>query len=458
MNIKEVNRMKKPVIFLSYCHKDIKEINELENTFDSVGVILKRDIRKLNYKDSLDEYMASAHEDDYLLAFISEDFFKSENCVHELSSVFDKKQMILPVVKNSQTYSQLDEVVTGKHWSKIFKELSEEIESINDVTINNQLQSRLIKIQNIKNNIVPLVQFIRDSISKTFEELNKEGFKTIFEFIKLPKYTVIQNIQISTSVEEQEGISDRKELDEIENILSTTTDTAVVIDRKYRKAVLLSKYGHFKKSILVYEEILAITKAKSNDEYAILSNYANTFMDYIDVYKAKENIKKLKRILEYMVEVFPTALKINALYAGFMLNYFDDYGVSKKYYEKELFSNPKNIGALVDYAQLLDIKFNNPELAIIKLEEAMEYEPNNKLIKVVYISLIINSFSRFNYGNDYVSDYCEDLISTIDENNLLLKMSIFSSYGLFLRDQVGDLINSKKYLKLSNELQKRFKI
>jgi hypothetical protein len=154
MNIRDVNRMKKPVIFLSYCHKDIDEINELENTFDYVGVQLKRDIRTLNYKDSLDVYMDSAHDDDYLLAFISEDFFKSENCAHELCSVFDKKKMILPVVKNSQTYSQLDEILIGEHWSKIYKEFSDKIERINDANMRGQLQSKLIKIQNIKNNIV----------------------------------------------------------------------------------------------------------------------------------------------------------------------------------------------------------------------------------------------------------------------------------------------------------------
>jgi hypothetical protein len=71
-----------------------------------------------------------------------------------------------------------------------------------------------------------------------------------------------------------------------------------------------------------------------------------------------------------------------------MNNYFDEYGISKKHFEIELSSYPRNIGALVDYALLLYIKFNNPELARIKLEEAMEYEPNDKLIKVTYIKVL----------------------------------------------------------------------
>jgi tetratricopeptide (TPR) repeat protein len=458
MNIRDVNRMKKPVIFLSYCHKDIVEIDELEKTFDYVGVQLKRDIRKLNYKDSLDVYMDSAHDDDYLLAFISEDFFKSENCAHELCSVFDKKKMILPVVKNSQTYSQLDEILIGEHWSKIYKELSDKIKRINDANMSGQLQSKLIKIQNIKNNIVPVVQFINDSISKTFEDLNKEGFKTIFEFIKLPQYTVMESIHVSTSVEDQKSKSDNKELSEIENLLLATTDIKVIIDRKYRKAGLLSEYGHYKKAIQVYEEILKIVEPKSIEEYFVLFNYTNTFMTYIDVYKGKDNIQKLKNILEYMLKVFPGEPKTNALYAGFMNYYFDEYGISKKHFEKELSSYPRNIGALVDYAQLLYVKFNNPELARSKLEEAMKYEPNVKFIKVAYITLLVNSFSSFNDEIKYVSDYFDNLISTMDENDLLLKMSLFSSYGLFLRDQVGDMENSKMYLNQSNNLEKRLGI
>jgi tetratricopeptide (TPR) repeat protein len=458
MNIRDVNRMKKPVIFLSYCHDDKAEIDELEKTFDYVGVQLKRDIRKLNYKDSLDEYMNTAHDDDYLLAFISEDFFKSENCAHELCSVIGKKNMILPVVKNQETYSQLDEILIGKHWSKIFKELTDKITKIEDPTMSNQLQPKLIKIQNIKNNIVPVVQFIKDSFSKTFEDLNKEGFKTIFEFIKLPQYTEMESIHVSTPVEDQKRKSDNKELNEIENLLLATTDIKIIIDRKYRKAVLLSEYGDYKKAIQVYEEILKIVEPKSIDEYAVLSNYTNTFMDYIDVYKGKHNIQKLKNILEYMLKVFPREPKTNAIYAGFMNNYFDEYGISKKHFEIELSSYPRNIGALVDYAQLLYIKFNNPELARIKLEEAMEYEPNDKFIKVAYITLLVNSFLSFNDEIKYVSDYFDNLISTMDENDLLLKMSLFSSYGLFLRDQVGDMKNSKMYLNQSNNLAKRLGI
>jgi len=450
--------MKKPVIFLSYCHKDKPEIDELENTFDNVGVQLKRDIRKLNYKDSLDEYMASAHDDDYLLAFISEDFFNSENCAHELCSVFYKKKVILPVVKNSQTYSQLDEILIGEHWSNIYNELLDKIERINDADMIRQLQPKLIKIQKIKNNIVPVVQFISDSISKTFEELNKEGFKTIFEFIKLPQYTVMKFILASITVEDQKSINDNKELNEIENILLVTTDIKIIIDRKYRKAFLLGEYGHFKKAIQAYEEILTIVEPNSDDEYAVLSNYTNTFMNYIDVHKGKNNIKKLKIILEDMLKRFPRTSKTNAIYAGFMNYYFDEYGVSKKYFEMELSMYPRNIGALVDYAQLLHIKFNNPELARIKLEEAMEYEPNDNVIKVVYINLLISYFSIFNNGIKYISDYFDNLISTIDKNDLILKMTLFSSYSVFLQDQVGDMENSKMYLNQSNILAKRLEI
>jgi hypothetical protein len=87
-------------IFISYCHKDSKFADTFCE-YSKNSFTIRRDIRDLNYGDSIKEYIKNIRNTYYSLIIISDDYLKSENCMYEVLE-FTKddnyKEKILPII------------------------------------------------------------------------------------------------------------------------------------------------------------------------------------------------------------------------------------------------------------------------------------------------------------------------------------------------------------------------
>src|SRR4051812_19256236 len=101
-----------PQIFLSYswANKDIADA--IDNDFKSVGITFQRDVRDVNYTESIKDFMHRIGKSDFVVMLISDEYIKSENCMYEVTELlgaheFEKR--ILPVVLSNATIYKRDD-------------------------------------------------------------------------------------------------------------------------------------------------------------------------------------------------------------------------------------------------------------------------------------------------------------------------------------------------------------
>ncbi|PKH06502.1 toll/interleukin-1 receptor domain-containing protein [Moritella sp. Urea-trap-13] len=436
---------KKSTIFISYNHQDRKIVDDIEIFFKDVGVELFRDIRRLEYKDSLKQYMDSAIEKDYLMVIVSSDYFRSENCLYEFNLLFDEKHKILPIVKDSETYSKIVITEIAKFWNEKFKQIEMDIRGVDDLRMVSQLEEQRSKIEKIKNNIIPIVKFIKDTNSKTYEDFTMEGFKSLLEFIKLPELYVAKSIQVINNRDPKKAAFDQSTLVEIERVLKSSSDKKIIPEHLFKKAAILQQYSYNDDAKVVYEQILNMPML-GVERFATLSNYGALLTTMYAKSHDTEILTHAKGIYEKLVSEFPSYKEVNGNYAGFVLFHFNDYGTAKIYYEKELRINPTHVGALHDYAMLLSMRLNNPELARELLEKALQIKPNDNKLICSYAFLLSNNITN-NLDVNAASQAFEKILKTEKIDNGLL-YAAYKNYGIFLKNVLGDS-------KLAEECEKK---
>lgn len=447
----------KQTIFISYSHKDSLVVDGIEEYFKSVGVELFRDIRRVEYKDSLKEYMDSAIEKDYLMAIVSIDYLKSENCLYEFNLLFEQKNKILPIVKNPETYSQIDIASLATFWSVKFKEIEAAIRKVDDLRLISQLEEQRRKIEIIKNNIVPIVTFIKDTNTNTYEDLCKDGFKPLLDFINLPDLGEFKAVRVTVKKDLNRHTAEELEMVNIDKSLAGEKDREVIVTKLYRKASILQGHGRDNESIATYQSILKLNLS-NNELMATLSNYGLLLSHLHLKTQNKEILGLAREVYEELIDKCAHYRNVNYLYANFILLHYNDYGRAKLYFEKELSLYPNNIAMLCDYSILLSVRLNNPELAKEILEKAIVISPDDTKLLNCYAVLLSNDIV-----NDSDVEKVEKVAKTYEK---ILKSSncdtavlytAYLNYGEFLEVVIGDsLLASKckqKAHSLKNDIQ-----
>ncbi|MPY21290.1 toll/interleukin-1 receptor domain-containing protein [Shewanella sp. YLB-07] len=426
---------KKSTIFISYNHQDREIVDNIEVFFKDVGVELFRDIRRLEYKDSLKQYMDSAIEKDYLMVIVSSDYFKSENCLYEFNLLFDEKNKILPIVKDSETYSEIVSTKIAKFWNEKFKQIEMDIRSVDDLRMISQLEEQRIKIEKIKNNIIPIVNFIKDMNSKTYKDLSEEGFKSLLDFIKLPELYVAKTLHVINNRDNEREVLDQRDLFEIEKVLKSSCDNKTIIENSFRKAVILARYSHDNDAKVIYEKLLNM-QLLDNERYVTLSNYGLLLTTIYAKSQDEKTLTYAKCIYEKLVSEFSKYKDVNSNYANFVLFHYNDYGTAKVYYEKELKINPTHVEALHGYSVLLSIRLNNPKRARELLEKALFIRPDDNKLLCNYALLLSNNI-RNSLDAKTASQAYEKIIKTEKMDNRLL-YAAYKNYETLLNTVIGD--------------------
>ena len=86
--------IKKPKIFLSYCHKDEEIADKVDNFFNSKNIKLTRDVRGAPAYTSLTKFMDTIRDHDYVIMLISDAYLKSTNCMYEVIQFIQEKKYI----------------------------------------------------------------------------------------------------------------------------------------------------------------------------------------------------------------------------------------------------------------------------------------------------------------------------------------------------------------------------
>ena len=194
-------------IFLSYCQKD-SDIADLID--EKLGEEIKgkasisRDIRDVEYHESFKRFMQSIEQHDYVITIISDNYFKSRNCMYEVLEVVKDSQfsnkLIYIVLRDEDVkyykvsvndsigadiYSTGGQTAYSVFWIRREDELQAQINELVDPTYAiTQIKEKKI-VQKILLDLPEFMEFVRDSKGLSLTEHLAHNFEDIIKFMHL---------------------------------------------------------------------------------------------------------------------------------------------------------------------------------------------------------------------------------------------------------------------------------
>ena len=243
MEEKKPKSVRKVVIFISYAHKNKDVVGgmhkELEGHRASLrGLEIEIEIEidtKLGYGDSIEEHKSRPKFTDFTMAYINGNYFRSADCIDESMALFDKdienpEERLLPVMdpdykknfNNKEKKEILQYWEDEKEWKKA-KFLEETLLSI-----------------------------LEDEIYMDLDELRRENYKSIVEYIKrvLDKPKKESSKPIIKDSKSAMDLEKQKRLVEIA-FISDIEEREIALE-KYKKKYEEDYYYYFLKGILSF--------------------------------------------------------------------------------------------------------------------------------------------------------------------------------------------------------------
>ncbi|MFC5405518.1 toll/interleukin-1 receptor domain-containing protein [Cohnella soli] len=178
-------------IFLSYSWNDNKVADSFEIMFRTKGINLTRDLRDVEYRQSLKEFMKNVRKSDYVLMIISEHYLKSINCMYEVLEFVkddDYKERILPLVqKETDIFNAIGRSKYIKYWQNEFERLHHEMQGLDELN-RTDIVNELKKVESIQRQLTDFLSIIADMNMVTFEEnITGKDFYMIFNLVRPSK-------------------------------------------------------------------------------------------------------------------------------------------------------------------------------------------------------------------------------------------------------------------------------
>ena len=192
-------------LFLSYCQKDSDIANLIETGLAphiNGKAKISRDIRDVEYHESFKKFMQTIETHDFVIMIVSDHYLKSRNCMFEVLEVikdsqFQKKLAFIILSDGdiqyyqdqnmpsigAKVYSLEGQTAYSLYWTKIEKELQEQIEALGDPTrAIHQIKEKRI-VQRILLDLPEFMEFIKDPKGIPLSEHVDSGFKDIIKFL-----------------------------------------------------------------------------------------------------------------------------------------------------------------------------------------------------------------------------------------------------------------------------------
>lgn len=202
-NIEEILFKK---IFISYAHKDSDLVNILEHKLTRKSKIkITRDIDVLEYRDSLEEFMKTIRNHDFVISVVSSTYIKSINCMYEIMQLMqdtDYQEKLIFIILNkddinyyteknrytdfeAKIYDSTDRLNYVAYWSTKQIELRQKIA---EAGLPPELMANVALDMRKLNSIVPsmddFINLLSDKVGRSFKEMCEDDFSEIIKVIK----------------------------------------------------------------------------------------------------------------------------------------------------------------------------------------------------------------------------------------------------------------------------------
>jgi len=201
----DVEEMAIKKVFISYAHKDSDLVNILEEELKKhKNIKITRDINVTAYRDSLDEFMKTIKEHDFVISVVSSAYIKSLNCMYEVMHLMQDKDYLEKLFfiivsrddveyyaeKNrydgfeAKIYDVMDRLKYITHWRDKKVELEQ---SIKEAGLSPELMANLAVDMRKLNSVIPsmddFIKLLSDKVGRSFKEMYEDEFKEIVDTI-----------------------------------------------------------------------------------------------------------------------------------------------------------------------------------------------------------------------------------------------------------------------------------
>ncbi|UCH97955.1 MAG: toll/interleukin-1 receptor domain-containing protein [Candidatus Aminicenantes bacterium] len=191
---KKVITDKKPTIFVSYSSKDKALVDLVDRDFrKKLGIILLRDERELDYRESIYMFMKKVRQVDYVLIMLSDAFLKSRYCMYEMTELMkdeNYKDRILPIkVEEIDIFSLKGRLEYTHYWKDEFQKFEKALKPFagkldRSVLVSKELEEANL-VKNIYSTINEFLNHIRSIRLEQLDELQKQNYRQMKKILRL---------------------------------------------------------------------------------------------------------------------------------------------------------------------------------------------------------------------------------------------------------------------------------
>lgn len=175
-----------PDVYISYSWSDENTINEIDNTLQNNGILIKKDKRDAKYRADIKNFMDKIGLGSHVILVVSDKYLKSRNCMYEIMELLknnDYKNKIYPIVLES-AYKIYDAVATVEYyefWDNKINELNQTIKTIQTAKNIKRVYEEINHCENIRNSIDDFIDTIQNMNALTLEQHINENFKSLID-------------------------------------------------------------------------------------------------------------------------------------------------------------------------------------------------------------------------------------------------------------------------------------
>jgi tetratricopeptide (TPR) repeat protein len=370
-----------PQIFLSYSWRNKDIADAIDNDWQAVGITMIRDVRDMEYKGNLKDFMKRVHESDFVLLLISKDYLESKNCMYEALEMFDDPDFtrkILPILTDDARISDpFARIKYLEYWEDKKRVLDEGYRGMKSATRATSIANELDHYDKIRKTWDSFADQIQSILCAMWPHTQEIGYADIFNHIGFNK-------------------------DET-NVLEECSRIITLDDPE--------------------EQELALNDLKAR----FPNNFSVAFTFSSVAYRAKR-YKICRSLLEKIIADYPSSHQARNNLSILLSNEFKQYADARNHLEKALEIYPAYVSAHVNLGILLGDHFGEYEEALSHFEKAVEIEPSNP---DAHTQLALTLAERFNEEEEARSHYQRAL--ELDDD------SFIATYGFArLMDKMGD--------------------
>ena len=407
-----------PTIFLSYNRKNALDADQIDNDFKAVGINFRRDIRDIEYRANIKDFMNNIGESDFVLMLISDEFLKSDWCMYEVSELVNThkfREKILPIVlQNADSiFSPKSRISYYEYWKGRLKDDSK----IAAKFPNQDTVEVLNRTKNIESNLGTFFNEITQLNLKAIDALKTENYSSILELVGFDDQAITQEVLGIWQLTE----SEEREIALMEFQMSYPDNE----NYYFAKGYFSQQEGKVKLAKLLYEKTIELkpesAKAYNNLGWILQSSYS-------DFEEAKSMYEKALKLDPKLVQAYNNM-------GSLLQDGFSDFEGAERMYTQGIQLDPNFALTYYNWGRLLQSNYSDFEGAKGMYEKALKYDPNFVLAYNNLGNLLQDRYSDF----ERAQEMYEKAI-TIDPINA----NVYYNWGRLLQNNKRDITGAKE--------------